>query len=454
MQQLWAKIALTESGWSEHVSVEIDQEGRIAQVAAGQPPSGNQFDILLPAPVNCHSHAFQRAMAGLTESRGPDTGDSFWTWRDLMYRFLDQLTPDHVEAVAALVHMEMLEAGFASSVEFHYLHHQVGGAPYNNIAELSERICAAASRSGIGLTLLPVHYQFGGCDQRPLIGGQLRFGNNLDQFAKLAEGAQQSVSALPKDSQFGVAPHSLRAVSRNHLDEYRSLSRGGPVHLHLAEQVAEVEEVKAHYGARPVEWLLDNVPVDQSWCLIHCTQMMEHETVQLAKTGAIAGLCPITESSLGDGIFDGVSWLNTGGQISVGSDSNIQISLAGELRTLEYSQRLRDRSRAALATAQKSTGSRLFEAVCAGGAKAANRECGVLAAGNWADVMALDASHHDLAGKSGDPLIDSFVFAGAEQAITDVWSAGRHLVTEGKHVRRDQIVRDYVNRIGDLKDRL
>jgi formimidoylglutamate deiminase len=432
--------------------VTIGQDGRIASVTAGQPAQGHRAGILLPAPVNVHSHSFQRAMAGMTEHRGPDPRDTFWTWRQLMFRFLDHLTPDHVEAFAAFTQMEMLEAGYATNVEFHYLHHQPGGAPYANLAEMSERIASAAVQSGIGLTLLPVLYQVGGCDGRPLGPGQIRFGNTPDRYAALLEHAGSLRATLPGDTQFGVAPHSLRAVSRGGLTAAVDLAAGGPIHMHLAEQVAEVDEVRHAYGKRPVEWLLDNAPVDQRWCLIHCTQMERSETLGLAATGAVAGLCPITESNLGDGIFDGVAWMNTDGRIAVGSDSNIRISLNEELRTLDYSQRLRDLSRAALATSVQSTGRRLFQAVVEGGAQAAGRHAGAIRPGAWADLLALDGTSVDLDSRTGDAVLDAFVFAAGDRCVHDVWAAGRHMVRKGRHIRNAEITTRYRNALASLRD--
>ena len=454
MQTIWAKTALLPSGWAEDVAVTLDAQGRIAGVQSAAAPSGTRVGLLLPAPVNAHSHAFQRAMAGMTERRGPDPRDTFWTWRQLMYRFLDRLTPDQVQAIAALVQMEMLEAGYATNVEFHYLHHQPGGVPYDALSEMAQRIAAATDQTGIGLTLLPVQYQFGGCDRSGLGPGQIRFGNDPDRFARLVDDSRTAIADLPADTLLGVAPHSLRAVAPEDIRTAPSLAEGGPVHLHLAEQVKEVEEVSAAWGARPVEWLLANVEVSGQWCLIHCTQMQPHETTGLAATGAVAGLCPITESSLGDGIFDGVRWLGAGGAIAVGSDSNIRISLSEELRTLDYSQRLRDRSRAALATPERSTARRLLEAVCAGGAQAAGRRTGQIAAGMWGDLMALDADHIDLAGLSGDMLLDTWVFAGDDRMVRDVWSAGRHVVTDGRHHARDAIEAAYRAALAPLRDAL
>ena len=450
MPTIWSRVALTSQGWQEEVAVEVDDGGRIEAVCPGQPATGRRVDILLPAPANAHSHAFQRAMAGMTERRGPSAGDSFWTWRQLMFRFLDRLTPDHVEAIAGFVQMQMLEAGYAANVEFHYLHHRPGGQPYDNPAEMSARIAAAAARTGIGLTLLPVHYQYGGCDRRPLGPGQVRFGNDPDGFARLHEAAGVALRDLPGDTRLGVAPHSLRAVPPEALADTVALAGDGPVHMHLAEQLAEVEQVQAAWGARPVEWVLENAGVGPGWCLVHCTQMQPRETEALAHTGAVAGLCPITESSLGDGIFDGVRWLGAGGRIAIGSDSNIRIALSEELRTLEYSQRLRDHGRAMLATAERSTGRRLFEAAVAGGAQAAGRGTGGIAVGNWADLVALDGGAVDLAGRSGDTILDSFVFAGDDRLVRDVWSAGRHMVRGGRHVDHERLRAEYLRALADL----
>lgn len=419
------------------------------------PEAGDhRVGALLPAPVNLHSHAFQRAMAGMTERRGPNGRDTFWTWRQLMFRFLDALSPDDIEAIAAFVQMEMLETGYAAAAEFHYLHHQPDGTPFDDLGELSARIGAAAETSGIGLLLLPTLYQYAGCNGAPLAAGQIRFGNDVDRFVALHQRAADVVAALPPDAGLGVAPHSLRAVSRDGLGAAVALAAGGPLHMHLAEQVAEVEEVFGAYGQRPVDWLLDNHAVDENWCLIHCTQMTDDETIRLAGTGAIAGLCPITESSLGDGIFNAVTYRDAGGQFGIGSDSNIRITLSEELRTLEYSQRLRDRHRAVLATETASTGRELYARAAQGGARAAQRQSGALEVGKWADLLALDTTAIDLEGREGDALLDSFIFAGDDRMIGDVWSAGRHLVREGRHIRHDAIAARYRHVMAALRDRI
>lgn len=450
MTTLWAEQALLAEGWARDVRVTITGD-KITAIEADTAPQGQRLGLLLPAPTNLHSHAFQRAMAGLTERRGPDPRDSFWTWRQLMYRFLDRLTPDDVQTITAFVQMEMAEAGFAAVAEFHYLHHAPGGQAYDNPAEMALRIAAAAAQTGLGLTLLPVLYQFGGCDGRPLGPGQNRFGNTPDQFAAVMEGAATALTSLPADTVLGVAPHSLRAVSVEGLAIAASLRPAVPIHMHLAEQKAEVDEVLAHRGARPTEWLLANADVSDRWCLIHCTQMQPHETLALAKTRAVAGLCPITESSLGDGIFDGVAYAAHGGRWGIGSDSNIRIALSEELRTLDYSQRLRDHSRAALATEHRSTGRVLFEGAARGGAQAAGRDAGAIAVGKLADLVALSGTSPDMAGHQGDTTLDAYIFAGDDRMVTDLWSAGRHLVTNGRHHAHDAVTAAYTECVTKLR---
>lgn len=454
MQVLWAEQALTSQGWRKDLRLEIDDAGRISAVDCSSEPEGDRVGVLLPAPTNLHSHAFQRSMAGMTEKRGPNPQDSFWTWRELMFRFLDQLTPDDIEAIAAFVQMEMLEVGYAAVGEFHYLHHQSGGIPYANLSELSDRIAAAANTTGIGLTLLPVLYEHGGCDGRPLGPGQIRFGNDIDRFESLLQGAKSALSHLPADANLGVAPHSLRAVSVDGLTAAVALMPDAPLHMHVAEQIPEVDEVVAAWGKRPMEWLLQNFEVDQRWCLIHATQMLPDETKALAESGAVAGLCPITESSLGDGIFDGKSYLNQGGRFGIGSDSNVRISLSEELRTFEYSQRLRDHGRSVLATNNASTGRVLFQGAAAGGAQAAGRDSGRIEVGALADLVALDATATDLLGKNGDDVLDSYIFCGDDSMVSDVWSAGRHLVRNGSHKEHESISTAYRRTILSLTERI
>ncbi len=452
MARIRARSALATDGWCSDVDVTIAPDGRIAAVGPHTGVADLSVDLLLPAPTNLHSHSFQRAMAGLAEARGMHAHDSFWTWRTLMYRFLQHLSPDHIEAIAAQVFKEMAEAGYAAVAEFHYLHHAADGQPYDHRAEMAERIAAAAAETGIGLTLLPVHYEFGGCDRRMLEGGQKRFGNSRDRFAELHLASREVITRGFEDWAIGVAPHSLRAVDHAGLRQAGDLVPGGPFHMHLAEQVAEVEDVMASLNARPVEWVLANLPVDGHCCFIHCTQTTRDETRRLAKSGAVAGLCPITESSLGDGIFSGVEYLQAGGSFGFGSDSNIHISLWDEMRTLEYSQRLRDQQRVLLASSHHSTGRRLYDAALEGGARAAGRSSGGLRPGHWADLLAISTRNEILCSRNGDTLLDSLVFSGRGQnCITDVWSAGRHIVRNGRHVRHERVTARFMSVLHDLE---
>ena len=441
MPSIFADTVLTSNGWEQNQRISIAADGRIQSIAPVVDTAGGDVhvSVLLPAPGNLHSHAFQHAMAGLTERRGNDPSDSFWTWRKQMFDFLDRLTPDDIQAIAAEVQRKMLIAGYAAVGEFHYLHHQPTGKPYQNPAEMADRIVAASLESGIGLTLLPVLYQVGGCDGRPLQSGQLRFGHSIDSFAVLHAHLAKSFEDLPSDYRLGVAPHSLRATTETGIQACVELAGSLPIHLHLAEQMAEVEEVQRAYGRRPTEWLFERFSPDRQWCLIHCTQLEPHETKMIAGSGAVAGLCPITESSLGDGIFDGRRYLAEAGRIGVGSDSNLRISLAEEIRTLEYSQRLRDRHRAVLATESQSTGRHLLEQTTHGAALALGRNAGRIEAGQLADLVAIDHQHLDLIGRSGDQILDSWFFASDDSVVTDVWSAGRHVVRESRHIRHEEI---------------
>ena len=344
------KKALLPAGWADDVGVEIGDDGLITRVTPGSAPDGAEpvAGIALPGMPNLHCHAFQKGMAGLGERRGP-AGDSFWTWREVMYRFLSQLTPDDVEAIAAYAYIEMLEAGFTTVGEFHYLHHDPAGRPYADIGEMAARIAAASAATGIGLTLLPSLYTYGGFGGAAPNPGQIRFINPTDRFVTLMERSREIVAKLP-GAAIGIAPHSLRAVSPEQLREVAAIFADGPVHIHAAEQTKEVDDCVASLGARPVQWLLDEMGIDERWCLIHATHMTDDETTRLAQSGAVAGLCPLTEGSLGDGIFNGETYLAADGRFGIGTDSNIQIDAPAELRQLEYSQRLKARARNVMTT--------------------------------------------------------------------------------------------------------
>lgn len=432
MDELIADRVLTPDGWRRNVAVTV-KDGAIQSVE----PTDKRatVGVLLPAPTNCHSHTFQRAMAGLTERAGVGT-DDFWSWRALMYAFLDRLGPDDVEAIAAGAMMEMLEAGYAAVGEFHYLHHGVGGTPYANPAELCERIAAAASTAGIGLTLLPVLYCQGGLDGRPLEGGQRRFGNDLDGFARLMDGARAAVAAL-RDARIGFAPHSLRAVPDYAFGAFAAFD--GPHHVHVAEQLREDAEVRAATGLSPVATLAKWVSLGPSWTLVHATHASADEMRMVADAGATVGFCPVTEANLGDGIAEVPAFLTAGGQFAVGTDSNVLISVAQELRTLDYAQRLRLHRRNPLVTCPGSSSGRLvFEGAAAGGSRSIGRNAGRIAPGALADLLSLDTTHPALQGLEEDRILDAFVFSGGD-VVRDVWSAGRHVVRHGRHVSREVI---------------
>lgn len=442
--------ALLPGGWAQNVAIDIDG-GTICAVRPDAVSDGREriAGIALPGLPNLHSHTFQRAMAGLAETRGPE-GDSFWTWRQVMYRFLGNLKPEDVEAIAAFAMMEMLEGGFTSLAEFHYLHHDIDGRPYADPAELAWRVAAAANETGMGLTLLPVFYAQGGFGGVAPTEGQRRFVSDVALFHRLVGGARKAVAALD-DAVVGIAPHSLRAVTPETLGEVLTAFEEGPIHIHVAEQVKEVEDCIAWSGQRPIAWLLDHVSVDRRWCLIHATHLDPGETHDLAATGAVAGLCPITEANLGDGIFEGVDFLAAGGRFGVGSDSNVEINAPGELRSFEYSQRLKHCARNVLAAREgQSTGRSLYDAALAGGARALGRRVGAIADGHRADLVVLDASHPDLAAVSGDRWIDAYVFVAGKAAIDTVIVAGQPLVTRGRHRNREAIGARYARTLAHI----
>jgi formimidoylglutamate deiminase len=440
MAQLHVQHALLETGWQRDVLISIEGR-RIAAIEAGASATAGAerlTGIAVPGVANVHSHAFQRAMAGLVERRGPED-DSFWTWREVMYRFLARMSPDDLEAIAAWAYVEMLEAGFTAVGEFHYLHNAPDGTHYADPAEMAGRIVAAAEASGIGLALLPCFYAHGGCGGKAAKLGQARFLSDIESFWRLVEGSRRHLSRLD-GAVLGIAPHSLRAVDVAELRALVDAWPAGPIHIHAAEQIGEVEECIAWSGARPVEWLLANMAVDARWCLIHTTHMTPQESRDLARSGATAGLCPITEANLGDGIFEAARFLDAGGRIAVGTDSNVRISVAEELRTLEYGQRLRERKRNRLGPIGASTGRHLFDLARAGGASALGLDGGMLAVGKIADIVVLDAVHPALIGRDGDAALDAWAFASGDGIVRDVFACGRHVVVDGRHVARDAVL--------------
>ncbi len=450
MPEFHAETALLPGGWADEVRITVDEGGAITGVEAGAGTSGAERleGAVLPGMGNLHSHAFQRAMAGLAERHA---GGNFWSWREVMYRFLGRIGPDDLEAITAQLYVEMLKAGYTAVGEFHYLHHDLDGAPYADAAEMSGRLARAAQRAGIGLTLLPVLYAAGGFGGAPTGDGQKRFAGDVEWFAGLMATLAERFAGDPQVG-LGVAPHSLRAVPPEVLaGMLADADPGGPVHIHVAEQVLEVEDCVAWSGARPVQWLLANAPVDGRWCLIHATHMSQAETAALAASGAVAGLCPTTEANLGDGLFALGPFLEAGGRFGIGSDSQVSVSPVEELRWLEYGRRLIDLRRNVSATSeQPSTGRRLYDAALAGGAQALGRPIGAIEEGRRADLVVLDTGHPTLVARQGDALLDSYLFSGNATPVRHVMVGGRWTVRDGVHAEEHAVAEAYATTLKKL----
>jgi formimidoylglutamate deiminase len=437
---LFADYAWLPEGWRRDVLLQWDERGILNSVAPEVAPPARvprAAGPLLPGMPNLHSHAFQRAMAGLTEYRASGA-DNFWSWRDLVYRFAARITPDGLAAIARWLYIEMLKAGYTSVCEFHYLHHAADGSRYGNPAELAERVVDAAQAAGIGMTMLPVLYQFGGFGERAPLAGQQRYINTPDRLLELLEALRQARPAST-GLRYGVAPHSLRAVSAASLHDLLagldSMLPGAPIHIHIAEQTGEVDECVRLHGARPVRWLLERFAVDSRWCLVHATHVDVGETVALAHSGATAGLCLTTEANLGDGLFPGYEYLAADGAFGIGSDSHIGVDWRAELRLFEYGQRLVRRQRNVLSTeAEPHVADRLFAAALRGGAAAAGRAIGALEAGCRADWITLDPNHPSIAEHAPGHWLSGMVFCEhGESPIRDVTVGGECMVQARRH---------------------
>ncbi|MEM7168988.1 MAG: formimidoylglutamate deiminase [Pseudomonadota bacterium] len=446
--RLFAPQALLSTDWADDVMFEIDGDGFLTGVTPGSDPvdAPRAVGPVVPGMPNLHSHAFQRAMAGLAERAGPGK-DSFWTWREVMYGFLARLNPDQVEAIAAALYMEMLKAGYTAVGEFHYLHHGPDGRPYDNLAEMSERIFAAAGATGIGLTHLPVLYGYGGFGGQAAGEGQRRFLNDPDRYLNLLNKVADKVHQSHQVN-FGIAPHSLRAVTEESLGKVleglEAIAPSAPIHIHIAEQTKEVADCQAWSGQRPVDWLLSHVNVGPRWCLVHATHLSDEETLSLAQSRAVAGLCPTTEANLGDGIFPAPAFYEAGGLWGIGSDSHISVSPVEELRWFEYGQRLISRQRNVLVSeAESSVGAGLYRVALSGGAQALGRPIGRLAEGARADLLVLDPDNRSLMGKAGDLILDAMVFAGNDNPVRDVMVGGVWCVESGHHAKEDEISNRY-----------
>lgn len=451
MQRLFADHLWTASGWLDDVLMVIDGEGRLASLIAGQSRGAAEFAgrWVLPGLPNLHSHAFQRAMAGLAERQG-DPQDSFWTWRELMYAFAQQITPAQLQAIAAQLYLEMLEAGYSQVCEFHYLHHAPGGVRYADPTEMSRVLLAAAEQVGIGITLLPVLYQTGGFDGRPLSARQSRFGCSSEDYLELLDRLQ------PRPRQrhrLGVCFHSLRAVPEGSLREVLAARpQAAPIHIHIAEQQAEVEECLQRRGSRPVAWLLDHAAVDARWCLVHATHLSGSEVNALAASSAVAGLCPSTEGNLGDGFFPLADYLAAGGVWGIGSDSHVSISPVEELRWLEYGQRLRHtRRNIAAGSRQPSCGENLFAAAVAGGRQACGLPGDPWLPGQPVDLLVLDEQAPTLLQRGPGELLDSWIFAGNRPLVRAVMTAGRWRVRDGRHPLREPVVAAFAGALRELR---
>jgi formimidoylglutamate deiminase len=422
-------------------------DGLFAGAAGRQEQLERIGRFVLPGMPNLHSHAFQRAMAGMAERRGR-SDDSFWTWRETMYAFAATIGPDELKAIAAQLYVEMLKAGYTQVCEFHYLHHQPDGRPYDDPAAMSLALIEAAREAGIGLTLLPVLYMTGGFDGRPLSDRQRRFHHDIDAYIALLESLR-----VHEDRQLriGVALHSLRAVPAEAMHTLLASGavHGMPIHIHIAEQIGEVQDCLAVRNARPVEWLLDNAEVDERWTLVHATHLDASEVKRLAASGAVAGLCPTTEANLGDGLFPLADYLDAKGRLGIGSDSHISVSPVEELRWLEYGQRLLTRHRNIASRREgTSVGETLWQAALDGGTRASAVDIGRLEPGARADLLVLDGTSAWLAARGPEDAMDSFLFAGNTPLVRDVMVNGEWVVRDFHHRDESRILARYVEAVG------
>ena len=440
MSAYFAERALLPTGWASNVRFEVSSDGLLSRIEADASADGAErlAGPLLPGMPNLHSHAFQRAMAGLAEVAG-NPNDSFWTWRELMYRLVGKITPEQLQVIARQLYIEMLKAGYTSVAEFHYVHHDQTGKAYADPAELSRRISAAAASSGIGLTLLPVLYSHAGFGGQAPNEGQRRFINTTDQYLQL-QAQLAPVLAAQSAQQLGLCFHSLRAVTPGQIAEV--LAAGNqqcPIHIHIAEQQKEVDDCLAWSGLRPLQWLYEHVEVDHRWCLVHATHAQADEVTAMARSGAVAGLCLTTEANLGDGIFPAVDFLAQGGRMGIGSDSHVSLSVVEELRWLEYGQRLRDQRRNRLYRGdQPMVGRTLYDASLVGGAQALGQPVGELTVGKRADWLVLDGQDPYIAMAEGDGILNRWLFAGSDRQVRDVMVNGRWVVRQGQHAHEEE----------------
>ena len=452
MSVFFAERALLPTGWATNVRIEVGADGFLTRIQTNADAQGAQRldGPVLPGMPNLHSHAFQRAMAGLAEVAG-NPNDSFWTWRDLMYRLVGKISPEQLGVIARQLYIEMLKAGYTSVAEFHYVHHDLSGQPYANPAELALRISEAARSTGIGLTLLPVLYSHSGFGGQAPNEGQRRFINSTEQYLTLQQQLKPLLAQQPAQ-QLGLCFHSLRAVTPEQLnDVLRASDTACPVHIHIAEQQKEVDDCLSWSGKRPIQWLYDNVEVDARWCLVHATHATPDEERLMAHSQAVAGLCLTTEANLGDGIFPAVDYLAQNGRMGIGSDSHVSLSVVEELRWLEYGQRLRDQRRNRLYRSdQPMVGRTLYDAAVAGGAQAMGQPVAGLAVGQRADWLVLDGNDPYLATAQEDGILNRWLFAGGDRQVRDVVVNGQWVVRDGHHADEDVSSRDFTRVLREL----
>jgi len=456
--ELLFERALVPTGIARHVAVHVGDDGTLRSVVAGAPPDSRaDASIFVPGLAVCgmpnlHSHAFQRGIAGATEVAAT-AENSFWGWREAMYRFVARLEPADVEAIAALAYVEMLEAGYTSVAEFHYLHHQADGRPYADSATMSAAVRMAADRTGIRQLLLPCLYQAGGFGPLAVLQGQRRFAHETQPFLRLFEQLHSQVSGTHTTGLHttGVALHSLRAVPITALREVvAALPPGVPIHIHIAEQQREVEECLKFSARRPIEYLLEQIQVDQHWCLVHATHATPTELQAIRQAGAVVGVCSTTEANLGDGCFPLDDFVTSGGRFGIGSDSQVSIDPREELRAAEYALRLSKQRRGLVCqSSQLHCGTSLYALASAGGAQALGL-AGELVAGAVADIVVIDTNQAQFAGIRDDALLDAHVFAPRPGAVRDVLVAGRWVVRNGRHAQREFVMESYRRSVARL----
>ena len=446
-QSLWAPQAWITGRWQPSVLLEVDAQGRWGAVSSGvtHPPTHARrlAGTILPGLVDAHSHAFQRAFAGLSERRESES-DDFWSWRERMYRVALRITPQQMRAIAAQLYVELLRGGYTQVCEFHYLHHGISGKPYADPATMSWAVADAAQDAGIGLTLLPVLYQRAGFAQSALRDDQRRFAGTAAMVRDLSHAVAGSGRA---NVNTGVAVHSLRAAGETAIAELMGLVGDAdmPIHIHVAEQTAEVDDCVKATGQRPIAYLCAELAPDRRWQLVHATHATAAEIDAVARSGAAIVICPATEGNLGDGLTDLAGWLDAGVPMAIGSDSHVVRNWPEELRWLEYGQRLvhRKRNVAASPGRQSATAARLFDAALGAGAAAAGQTTWGLVTGARADALVLDAGAPALLGIPATHQLDALVFASAEPAFHEVIVAGASVLQGGRHPIQDTIARNF-----------